>query len=78
MLVRELSSAIVQAKHLWADELDVEYRVTKYGKDESLVIYRTSRQYIFNSLLPVNQSQALHPAPYPDRDDPKPDEEKQM
>lgn len=77
-LVRELSTAIVKSKLLLGDQLDVEFRIAKYSRDETLVFYRKSREYIYESLLPQHQAQALHPAPYPDSKNPRPDEEKQI
>jgi hypothetical protein len=77
-LVRELSRGIIAAKHLYGDSLDINYQVTRYRDDESLVIYRASRQYMADGLVPFNSSQALHPAPYPDAANPRPDEKMQI
>ena len=60
------------------DAFDVQYTKYKYQQDESLVIYRTNRAYVADSLIPVNASQALHPLPYPDAVNPKPDWEAQI
>jgi hypothetical protein len=69
---------IVAAKALHQDGMEIEYQITKYREDESLMIYRSSRRYIAHGLLPYNQSQALHPAPYPDSANPTPDEKMQI
>lgn len=58
--------SISQAKKVFGDKIDIEYETFIYGKDESLVIYRSSSKYLAHSLLPFRQAQALHPAPYPD------------
>jgi hypothetical protein len=58
--------SISQAKAVFGDKIDIDFETFIYGKDESLVIYRTSSRYIAHSLQPLKQAQALHPAPYPD------------
>jgi hypothetical protein len=63
---------------LLGDAFDVEVDKYKYRKDESLVFYRTNRTYVAESLIPYKESQALHPLPYPDSKNPKPDWEKQI
>ena len=60
------------------DLFDVEIAKYKYRKDESLVLYRKNRTYVAESLLPYKESQALHPIPYPDVNNPKSDWEKQI
>lgn len=40
--------------------------VTTLEKDKTLVLYRPSRQYLVDALLPIGQAQALHPGPYID------------
>jgi hypothetical protein len=51
-MVRELSQAIVAAKELLGDELDLRYRVNKFRDDETLVIYRSAMEYVNEGLLP--------------------------
>lgn len=65
-LVRELSQAIIASKNLLGDQLDVKYDVFKYNSDETLIIYRTNRTWVADTLVPYRQAQALHPLPYPD------------
>ena len=60
------------------DLFDVEIAKYKYRKDESLVLYRKNRTYVAESLLPYKESQALHPIPYSDINNPKSDWEKQI
>ena len=72
-LVSELSHSIVRTKLLLGNDFDVEFRTFKHKSDESLVFYRTNRTYVANSLVPYLESQALHPLPYPDRDNPDQD-----
>ena len=74
----ELSRSIVQTKLLLGDAFDVEYRVFEYKNDESLVFYRTNRTYVADSLVPFEKTQALHPVPYPDGNNPVPDYELQI
>jgi hypothetical protein len=50
---------------------DVEYKTFKYRADESLVFYRTNRTYVADSLIPIYESQALHPIPYPNDANPR-------
>lgn len=57
---------------------DVEYKTFKYRADESLVFYRTNRTYVADSLIPYYESQALHPIPYPNEANPRPDWDKQI
>ena len=77
-LVTELSQAIIYAKTLMGDKFDIDYRIHEYRESETLIFYRRHRSYLVDYLLPVNQSQALHPMPYPDSDNPAPDWEKQI
>jgi len=72
-MVRELSQSIVAAKMLLGDQLDVGMRKNKYRDDETLVFYRSAREYVNQGLLPKFESQALHPLPYPDSEKPEPD-----
>ncbi len=58
--------SIAVAKSVLGDAVDVDLETFTYGKDQSLIIYRSSRKYIAHSLAPFGQAQALHPAPYPD------------
>lgn len=74
----ELSRGVVRTKLLLGDDFDVEFTKYKYLQDESLVIYRTNRAYVAESLIPYNASQALHPLPYPGIVNPKPDWEAQI
>jgi hypothetical protein len=64
--VRELTQAIIAAKHQLGNSLDLSYEVFRYRNDESLIIYRTGKKYLSDSLLPHHEAQALHPVPYPD------------
>ncbi|KAJ1423696.1 hypothetical protein B484DRAFT_451807 [Ochromonadaceae sp. CCMP2298] len=64
-LVQELTAAIVGAKHMLGDALDLSVEVYRYRSEETLIISRTRRQYLAHSLLPRTQAQALHPVPYP-------------
>jgi hypothetical protein len=54
-LVKELSQAIVTAVEILGKELDVNYQINVYKKDETLVIYRTGRKYVNDGLLPRNE-----------------------
>jgi hypothetical protein len=40
------------------------WEVFKYFNDETLVVYHQEASYLVHSLLPLNQTQALHPGPY--------------
>jgi len=51
-MVRELSQSIVAAKTLLGDQLDVGMRKNKYRDDETLVFYRSGREYVNQGLLP--------------------------
>lgn len=77
-LVTELSQAIIYAKTFLGNKFDVDYRIHEYRESETLIFYRRSRSYLVDYLLPFNQSQALHPMPYPDSDNPTPDWEEQI
>jgi hypothetical protein len=77
-LVTELSQAILHAKMFIGDKFDIDYRVHEYRDSETLILYRRHRSYLVDYLLPFNQSQALHPMPYPDNDNPLPDWQKQI
>jgi len=77
-LVSELSQAIIHAKVFLGDKLDIDYRIHVYRESETLIFYRRHRSYLVDYLLPFNQSQALHPMPYPNDDNPKSDWEKQI
>ena len=77
-LVTELSQAILHAKVFLGKEFDIDYRINVYREAETLIFYRTHRKYLADYLVPYNQSQALHPMPYPDDNNPIPDWEKQI
>ena len=62
----ELTRGIVAAKLQLGPTLDVGYEVFKYRNDETVILYRSNRKYLADSLLPHRQAQALHPVPYPD------------
>lgn len=72
-LVNDLSSNIISFKALLGSEFEFDYRINIYKDAETLIIYRKTREYLVNSLIPFNQSQALHPMPYPNNDNPLPD-----
>lgn len=61
----ELCQALVAAKQLLGDALEVNYQIMRYGNDETVAFYRNNRQYLLDGLIPRGQAQALHPAPYP-------------
>jgi hypothetical protein len=72
-LVNDLSSNIISLKALLGPQFEFDYRVNIYKDAETLIIFRKSREYLVNALVPFNQSQALHPMPYPNNDNPIPD-----
>lgn len=77
-LVTELSQAILHAKAFVGDKFDIDYRIHEYRDAETLILYRRHRSYLVDYLLPFNKSQALHPMPYPDNDNPLSDWKKQI
>ena len=74
----ELVRAIVAAKEIFGDDLDLKYDVFKYRNDETLVIYRSNRAFLAEALLPHREAQALHPCPYPREETRQADEELQI
>ena len=68
-LVRELSSTIVAAVELMKESSQLSYRIHKYMQEETLILYRYKYEYLVDLLLPFNEAQALHIAPYADPDD---------
>jgi hypothetical protein len=64
-LVSQLCERIILSSLLDPD-LGVSYKTFRYKDDTSLIIYRKSREYLVNNLLPHGQAQALHIVPYPD------------
>lgn len=65
-LVQELSQQLVAMHAAWRDSETFPFRwaVFKYFNDETLVVYHRDAAIRVHALLPVNQTQALHPAPY--------------
>lgn len=45
----------------------IGHAVFTHGDDETLVLFRKSRQYLAENLLPRFTAQALHPMPYPNQ-----------
>jgi hypothetical protein len=71
----ELVQAIMSARYLYNSTVgvahpdvpfDIAYRVQKYKKYDTLVLYRTETAYIADNILPRGTAQALHPMPFPD------------
>eukprot|EP01038_Epipyxis_sp_PR26KG_P012335 gene12335-16544_t len=72
-LVQELVRGVISSKLILGDKLPIDYVIFKYKTDESLIIYRKNRKEYVDALVPHNEAQALHPLPYPNREDPTPD-----
>ena len=68
-LVRELSSTIVAAVELSKESSQLSYRIHKYKNEETIIFYRYKYEYLVDLLLPLNEAQALHIAPYADLED---------
>ena len=68
-LVRELSSTIVAAVELSKESSQLSYRIHKYKNEETIIFYRYKYEYLVDLLLPLNEAQALHIAPYADPED---------
>ena len=66
-LVQELTTSIMIRKETDPD-FPIDYRIHKYFSDETVIIFRKSRNYLANSLRPLHQAQALHIVPYPGSD----------
>lgn len=49
-LVQKLTRGIVAAKEVLGDRLDIGYTVFSYGSEETLVLYRSSRKHLMESL----------------------------
>lgn len=71
----ELVQAVMSARYLHNGTLgkthpdvpfDIAYRIQKYKKYDTLVLYRTETAYIADNILPRGTAQALHPMPFPD------------
>jgi hypothetical protein len=67
--VRELSNTIIAAVEANSSN-EIDYRIHSYYEDDTLILFRKNKEYLVDSLLPHKQAQALHIAPYPDRDNP--------
>ncbi len=65
-LVSELSTGVLMASRTLGSEASgLDYRVFRYEKLETLLLFRTSRTYVMQNLLPRGEAQALHPLPFP-------------
>ena len=62
-LLRGLTALV--AKNDSSMKTDLNLEVFRFGSDTSLVLFRESRRYLAEALLPFKQTQALHPVPYP-------------
>ena len=63
-LVRPLLRGLVALITL-NESHDLSMDVFRFGSDTTLVLFRESRRYLSEALLPAGQTQALHPVPYP-------------
>ena len=45
---------------------EIDYRINRYGNEETLVLYHKNHEDLAAALLPLNQAQALHIVPYPE------------
>lgn len=75
-LMTELVHAVMSARALHNSTVgarnpsltyDIAYRVQKYKKYDTLVLFRTDTTYIADNILPRGTAQALHPMPFPDK-----------
>ena len=75
-LVRVIAANIYAAEHT-EDKVApaLGMRIFSYRDDKSLILFRGNREYLVDALMPRNQSQALHPTPYPDESGPMVQEE---
>lgn len=63
-LHRTSSSDLSISGRLSHEQFPIHWTIFRYESDETLVFYQADSAVIVHSILPVNQTQALHPLPY--------------
>lgn len=59
-LVPQLTEAIVAGRHVLKALNDVNFSVNRYMRDETLLLFRSTRKYAAAELRPSGKAQALH------------------